>query len=223
MVKILNLEFVEKFLSCSSTSKDLDTPTRNNSRVSPRKLIQCVKNYGEDFDDSITEDDENDDETTSYLCGECNHSIANSIASNRACLIHWVREHGSIYNLRYINQQTGNVLKIADLFQTVAQCRKCPYILGNNRSNACLLRRIKHHWVKEHPEEPECADTEKLEVLDIHGDENEGSVNSDFVDVSLDYIGPFECIVDSCSERFHRNRAGWKMRALNHFLQEHDH
>ena len=49
------------------------------------------------------------------------------------------------------------------------------------------------------------------------------SEDSDVVDPAMIYNGHFESVVDHCGEQVNHTKTGWKMKCLNHILQEHNH
>ena len=101
----------------------------------------------EDNEDAI--DHEGPDHLGPYQCCECDFSVPLSIASNRSVLNHWVLEHTTVDKLRFVDQPTGEVLTATSFFSTVAKCRLCEYVLGNNRHETDMLRRINLHWARE--------------------------------------------------------------------------
>ena len=58
-------------------------------------------------------------------------------------------EHSTVDKLRFVDQPTGEVLTATSFLSTVVKCRLCEYVLGSNRHETVMLRRINLHWARE--------------------------------------------------------------------------
>ena len=146
----------------------LNSEIKNNVTAGRKK-----KEEVEIQEESLHDDAESDEEEFGpFKCSRCDFQQEMSVKSSRLVLNHWISNHDeSPRSLKFIDVPTGRNLFARHFFKTIGKCRSCEHIIGNNGRDSALFRRVRAHWAERHADLADTADTDKVELIDIGGDD----------------------------------------------------